>query len=316
MKAIVIDSYGGPERMQLRELPDPQPAAGEVVIDVVCAGINPVDWKIREGALRDYYDWPLPLVLGCDVAGRIAVLGLGVAGFAPGDPVYACTFPLVPGSGAFAEKVAVPASAVAPMPKRLDFAAAAGVPLAALTVWQSFYDAASLKAGDTVFIHAAAGGVGSFAVPIAKAAGAYVVGTASAGNADYVRGLGVDAFIDYRGQDVVEAARRLVPHGFDIVLAAAAGDALAQSLAIARPGGIAVSITAELDAAAATALGVRTAWVGMEANGRQLGLIGTLIDAGRVATPPTAVFPLAEAARALETSKTGRVRGKLVLRVR
>jgi NADPH2:quinone reductase len=315
MKAIVIDTYGGPERMQLRELPDPHPKAGEVVIDVVCAGVNPVDWKIREGALRSYYDWPLPLVLGCDVAGRVAALGAGVGGWAVGDRVYACTFPVVPRSGAFAEKVAVPANAVAPMPKRMDFAAAAGVPLAALTAWQCFYGTAGIKPGDKVLVHAAAGGVGSFAVPIAKAAGAFVVGTASAGNAAYVKSLGADAVIDYRSEDVVQAARRLAPGGFDIVLAATAGEALARSAEVAKRGGIVVSITAAPNETDAKARGVRSAWVGMEANGRELALIGTMIDAGQIDAAPTEVFPLAQAARALEVSKTGRVRGKLVLSV-
>lgn len=314
MKAVVLESYG--RAPVVREIADPIAKPDEAVIAVDFAAVNPVDWKICEGLLKAYYDWPLPFVPGCDIAGRIVALGANARGFSLGDPVFACTFPHVPGSGAFAEKVAVPVTAIALAPRSIALEAAAGVPLAALTAWQAFHDFAKLKPGDKVLIHAAAGGVGSFAVPIAKATGAYVVGTASAVNRDYVRGLGADEFIDYRAEDFVTASRRFAPDGFDVVLDGAGGDALARSFAVTRRGGAFASIVGAPDEAAATRAGVRSEFIGMEGNGSQLAAIAALIDRGQLRPAPIEVFPLAQVSDAFARSKAKHVRGKLVLKVR
>lgn len=301
--------------MVLRDLPDPRPKPGEIAIDVVCAGVNPVDWKVRDGALKKYFTLPFPIVLGYDVAGRVAELGEGVTAFEIGDPVFACCIASDVARGTFATKVAIEAIHAAQMPQTLTFAQAAGIPLAALTAWQALHDTAGLRKNQTVLIHAAAGGVGSLAVPMAKAAGARVFGTASAANTDYVRGLGADAVIDYRSEDVAAAVGRLAPEGVDVVLDGAGGGLLAQSFGLVKRGGMLTSIVAEPDATLGARHGINVAWVSVAPNGAELKAIAGLIDQGALRVPATEELPLDRAAAALERSKAKHVRGKLVLRV-
>ena len=198
MKAIVIDAFGGPDRLRAAEVPTPKASAGEVVIELACTSVNPVDWKIREGMLSGLFPHTFPLILGWDAAGTVSDTGEAVNEFSVGDRVYAyCRKPTVQW-GTYAEYVAVPASAVAAMPANLSFAEAAAIPLVGLTSWQVLFDAANLRAGQTVLIHAGAGGLGSIAIQLAKNAGATVFTTASAANHEYVRSLGADHVIDYR----------------------------------------------------------------------------------------------------------------------
>jgi NADPH2:quinone reductase len=315
MQAMVIDDFGGPERLHLADLPVPEPADGEVLIRVACAGVNPVDWKIREGMLRTLFPHQFPLIPGWDAAGTVAALGAEAKGFAVGDRVFAyCRKPFVQ-AGTYAQYVVVAADVVAPMPRSLGFASAASIPLAGLTAWQSLFDAAGLQRGQSVLVHAASGGVGSLAVQFAKHAGAEVVATASAANERYIRELGADVIIDYTRGDVTAAVRERYPEGVDVVYATVGGEVLRDSYHAVRRGGFVVSIVdPPLDAEAEQA-GVRHAFVFVTPNGRQLREIGTLLDAGHVRAPAVTGMPLAEAARAQELSRAGHVRGKLVLTI-
>lgn len=240
--------------------------------------------------------------------------GAGVTTFGVGDRVYAyCRKPTVQW-GTYAEHVAVAADHVAPMPANTSFAQAAGVPLVGLTSWQSLFDAGELGAGQSVLVHAGAGGTGGMAVQFAKHAGATVYTTASAANHDYVCGLGADVVIDYRAEDFVAAVHKASPDGVDLVYVTAAGVIDASYRAI-RPGGRLVSIVEQPDPDAAKRHEVETRYVFVEPNGAQLREITGLIEAGAAATLPITEYPLADAAKAHAESEAGHVRGKIVLNV-
>jgi NADPH:quinone reductase-like Zn-dependent oxidoreductase len=306
MKAIRINEYGGPEVLRLDDIPRPSPAAGEVLIRVRAMGVNPVDWKLRSGAARKHMELPMPAILGGDIAGEIDQAGAGVEGFKAGDAVYA----MVGLTGAYAQYVSVKASMVAPKPKTMSIVEAASVPLAALTAWQGLFEHGKLHHGQTVLVHAAAGGVGIFAVQFAKAAGAKVIGTTSAKNADFVKSLGADQTIDYKS-----VAFEKEVSGVDLVVDLLGGEIAERSIAVLKPGGVLIQIspgspaTAEkAKAAKVTAMPVR-----VHTDGGQLREIAGLIDAHKVKTSIAATFPLAEAGRAHELSKEGHTRGKIVL---
>jgi NADPH2:quinone reductase len=315
MKAIVIDEFGGPDKLREAELETPEPGPGEVRIRLSHTSVNPVDWKIREGRLQTRFPHEFPLIVGWDAAGTVDKLGEGASGFAVGDRVYAyCRKPVIRW-GTYAEFVTVPAAAVAPMPERLTPAEAATIPLVGLTAWQSLFDTAQLAAGQTVLIHAAAGGVGGIAVQFAKSVGARVIGTASAANHAYVRSLGADEAIDYAGEDFVAAVRKLVPGGVDVVFDTVGGDTQARSYAALKKGGMLVSITAPPDAAEAEKHGVRPGYVFVSPNGEQLRRIGAQVDAGKVRPPEIHVMSIRDAAAAHKRSQEGHVRGKIVLAI-
>ena len=304
MKAVRIHDYGGPEVLKLEDIPRPQIAPDEVLIRVHAAGVNPVDWKIREG----YRNVPLPLTPGWDVAGTIEQMGAEVTDFTPGDAVY--SYFNLDRPGAYAEYVAVPAAHVALKPKSVDFAQAAAIPLAALTAWQGLFDHGGLTKGQKVLIHAAAGGVGSFAVQLAKYKDAHVVGTASRQNLQFLHDLGVDEAIDYTRtpfEDVVDAA--------DVVLDTIGGETQARSWQVLKKGGILVSIVQPPSQQDAEALGVRAASFVVQPNGHQLAEIGGLVDAGKVKPVVQAVMPLTKVQDAQVLSQAGHARGKIVLQV-
>ena len=217
MKAVRIHAYGGPELLHYEDVPRPWLKPDDLLIQVAAAAVNPVDWKIREGYLQGFLNHRLPLILGWDVAGTVVEIGPEAAGFQVGDAVYAR--PDIERNGSYAEFIAVKASEAALKPATLDFVHAAAVPLAALTAWQSLVDAAQLQAGQTVLIHAAAGGVGSFAVQLAKARGARVIATASAVNTGLAAELGADQFIDYTRTRFEDVAKDV-----DVVLDTIGGD--------------------------------------------------------------------------------------------
>ncbi|RME63183.1 MAG: NADP-dependent oxidoreductase, partial [Alphaproteobacteria bacterium] len=251
-----------------------------------------------------------------DAAGEIAELGEGVDGFAAGDAVFTYCRRETLHWGGYAEYLPMDARHVAPIPQTVSVMQAAAIPLAALTAWQALVDHARLERGQNVLIHAGAGGVGSFAIPIAKHCGATVLTTASAANADYVRSLGADIVIDYRAQDWVAAAKRHCPQGVDAVLECLGGQVPVQSLDVIRMGGVIVCLNEPVEEAAAAARGVRRHRLFVTPDGEDLREIARLIDAGTLPVPPIQVLPLAEAARAMELSKAGHIRGKLVLAVR
>ncbi|MBD0742871.1 NADP-dependent oxidoreductase [Streptomyces sp. CBMA152] len=307
MRAVIQKSFGGPEVLETVEMERPTPLSGEVLIRVHASGINPADVAVRSGA------FPLlgepPFGVGWDISGVVEETGPG-ARFKPGDEVYGMPFFPRAATG-YAEYVAVPSRQVARKPTTIDHTHAAAVPLAALTAWQGLVDAARVTEGQRVLIHRAAGGVGHFAVQIAKARGAHVIALASEPKHDFLRGLGADEVIDYRTTDLTEAV-----HDLDVVFDSSSQGA--SSLEILRPGGTLVTImehgNQEL-AAQVEAAGRRFAGISVEPDYASLEAIAALIDAGSIRPHVSETFPLTDAAKAHEVVELGRVQGKVVLTV-
>jgi NADPH:quinone reductase-like Zn-dependent oxidoreductase len=303
MKAACIHDFGGSEVVNLEEVPRPQPGPAEILVRVRTAGVNPVDWKIREG---HFGKSPLPQILGIDFSGVVESLGPDVKDFLPGDSVFGT---VAEESGSFAEYAVSSVYQAARKPASLDHVQAASLPVASITAWQALFDAAELAAGQKILIHAAAGGVGSFAVQFAKWKGAHVIGTASKQNLDFVRQLGADEVIDYRTtkfEDVV--------HDVDVVLDTVGGDTQKRSWAVLKPGGILVSIVQPPSNEDASARGVRGVYLrSSHDRGDQLARIADLVVSGVVKTFVETVLPLSEVRKALDLSQSGRTRGKIVL---
>jgi NADPH:quinone reductase-like Zn-dependent oxidoreductase len=308
MKTVCIYSYGGPEVLVYEDAPRPHPLAGEVRVRVHAAGINPVDWKIREGHLKEMLHHTLPLVLGWDVSGVVESLGSAVTRFKVGDEVF--SRPDISRDGAYAEFIVIKESEVALKPHSIDHIHAAALPLAGLTAWQSLFDAGGLAAGQRVLIHAAAGGVGSLAVQLAKWKGAWVIGTASGRNHDFLRQLGVDQPVDYETVRFEEAVQPV-----DVVFDTMGGEVQARSWKVLKRGGILVSIVSPPSAESAVANGVRQAFVFTQPNAAQLAEIAKLVAAEKLKAIVETVLPLSDATRGQELSERGHTRGKIVLRV-
>lgn len=309
MKAIRIHQFGGPEVLRYEDAPCPVPDAGEVLIRVHAAGVNPVDWKIREGRLQGRINHHLPLTLGWDVAGVIEQLGAGVTQFNAGDAVYAR--PDMARDGAYAEYIVVRASEIALKPKSLDFVHAAAVPLSALTAWQSLFDAGNLEQGQKILIHAGAGGVGHYAIQLAHWKGAHVITTASAHNEDFVRVLGAAEVIDYTGTRFEDTVRDV-----DMVFDTVGGDVQQRSWQTLKRGGILVSILALTVPGDAEQRGWRSTYVFVQPSAEQLAQLARLIDAGKVKPVVENVLPLSQAAQAHILIQSAHTRGKIVLRVK
>jgi NADPH:quinone reductase-like Zn-dependent oxidoreductase len=307
MKAIRYHEYGGPEVMKLEEAPLPVPGDDEILVRVAAMGVNPVDWKIREGLVQKRMVIPMPVSPGADISGVVERVGAAVTGFSVGQSVYA----MVGLWGAGAEYVATKALFAALKPTNVDHVHAATVPLAALTAWQALFEKGGLKPGQRVLVHAAAGGVGGFAVQIAHSAGAEVVGTCSAANADYVRKLGANAVIDYHTPKYDSYLR-----SFDVVVDMAGGDGALQSLKVLKRGGIHVGVVPPSEALqqGAAAAGITAVPIQVHPDGSQLAQIAALIDAGKVTATVAASFALVDIGLAHNQSKTGHTRGKIVLR--
>lgn len=307
MRAVIQKSLGGPEVLEVVEIDRPKPQAGEVLVKVHASAVNPVDVAVRSGAFSLLGEPPFGV--GWDISGVVEEAGPG-AGFAVGDEVYGMPhFPRA--ATAYADYVAVPSNQLARKPASLDHVHAAAVPLAALTAWQGLVRAADVKEGDRVLIQRAAGGVGHFAVQIAKARGAHVIGTAGAGRHDFVRGLGADEFIDYRTTDFTEVVKDV-----DVLLDSTAQGDL--SLGVVRPGGVLLSLLEHGDkelAARVETAGRRFAGVLVEPDSAGLEALAELIDAGRIRPYVEETFPLAEAGKAHELVAAGHVQGKIVLTV-
>ncbi|MET7606204.1 NADP-dependent oxidoreductase [Streptomyces avermitilis] len=307
MRAISQDVLGGPEVLKEVETERPAPRPNEVLVRVRAAGVNPTDWKHR--ATGGFLGEP-PFVLGWDVSGVVEATGIGVARFKPGDEVFGMlSYPF--GHGSHAEYVTAPARTFAHKPSGVDHTQAGALPLVSLTAWQALVETADVRPGQRVLIHAAAGGVGHVAVQIAKARGAYVIGTASAGKHDFLRGLGVDETIDYRETDFTEAVRDV-----DVVLDTVGGDYSLRSLRVLRPGGIVVSILpvgSDEFYEEAERLGVRALRMLVDASHTGMKAIAELVEAGKLRATIAETFPLADAAKAHALGDTGRTTGKLVL---
>ena len=312
MLAVVQHAFGGPEVLGVERIARPEPLPTEVLVRVTAAGVNPVDWKTRAGSGMAGVLGDPPFVLGWDVSGVVEQVGFGVTTLAPGDEVYGMPwFPRQ--AAAYAEYVTAPARQFAKKPAKATHEQAAGAPLAALTAWQVLVDAAGVRAGQRVLVHAAAGGVGHFAVQFAKHLGAHVIGTASAGRHDWLSGLGADELIDYTTTRFEEAVGDV-----DVVLDLVGGDIGVRSVQTVVPGGLVVAVPSgvspRLDAVAQER-GVRTTPFLVEPDGAALATIAGLIDSGAVVSEVEDVLPLAEAAEAHRRGERGRTRGKLVLRV-
>jgi len=308
MKAVRIHSYGGSECMVYEDVPCPMPAAGEILVRVMAAGVNPVDWKIREGYLREMLQHELPLTLGWDVSGVVQAVGQGVTQFRPGDEIF--SRPDLGRNGTFAEFVVIREREVALKPKSMDHVHAAAIPLAGLTAWQALYGAAKLAAGQTVLIHGAAGGVGSFAVQLAKLKGARVIATASRPNPAYLKKLGADEIIDYLSVPFDEAVSDA-----DVVFDTIGGNTQERSWKVLKKGGILVSIVEPPSVEMAGLHGVREAFVFIRPDAEILTELAKLADDGKLKVNVDMLLPLSDAFRALEVSQEGHVRGKIVLKV-
>ncbi|MFD7030689.1 NADP-dependent oxidoreductase [Streptomyces sp. NPDC059917] len=306
MHAVVVSQWGGPEVLTETVIDRPEPGPTEVLVRVHAAGVNPVDWKTRaSGALIEWGAVPVP---GWDVSGTVEAVGMGVTLFAPGDEVFGMPhFPKQ--AGAYAEYVTAPSRHFVRKPAALDHVAAAALPLAALTAWQALVDTADVRPGQRVLVHAAAGGVGHFAVQIAKARGAYVIGTASAAKHDLLRELGADELIDYRSADFAQEVRDV-----DVVLDTIGGDYGRRSLEVLRPGGHLVTI-AGAEGFDAEAAGVRLSVLLVEPDRQGLLALAALAEEGALRPLVDTVLPLAQAAKAHELGELGRTTGKIVLTV-
>ncbi|WP_406335250.1 NADP-dependent oxidoreductase [Streptomyces sp. NBC_00203] len=309
MRAISQDVLGGPEVLKEVQVERPAPRPNEVLVRVRAAGVNPTDWKHR--ATGGFLGEP-PFVLGWDVSGVVEATGIGVALFQPGDEVFGMLrYPF--GHGSHAEYVTAPARFFALKPAGIDHTQAGALPLVSLTAWQALTEQANLQAGQRVLIHAAAGGVGHVAVQIAKALGAYVIGTASAGKHDFLRGIGVDEAIDYQNVDFTEAVKDV-----DVVLDTIGGETTVRSLRVLRPGGVVVSILpvgSDEFPEEAERLGVRAVRMLVDADHTGMTAIADLVEAGKLRATIAETFPLADAAKAHALGDTGRTTGKLVLLV-
>jgi NADPH:quinone reductase-like Zn-dependent oxidoreductase len=308
MKAVLVHEYGNPAAMRVEQTGIPKLQPDEILVRVNAASVNPVDWKVCDGMLKDKLPMAMPFIPGGDFSGTVAATGSEAAGVTIGMAVFGMTS--TPGyrAGAFAQFVAVNANHVAAKPKTLSHEEAAGVPLAALTAWQAVFDRAGLRAGQKILIHAGAGGVGSFAIQFARAAGAIITTTTSAANTGYVRALGADEVIDYRAQNFGDVGRN-----FDAVIDLIGGETQERSYAVLRPGGVLVNAWGAIMQDKAEAAGVRGVKVAVEPDANQLSKIAELIDAAKVRVSVAKVFPLADCAAALDESRTGHVRGKIVL---
>ena len=314
MRAMTARTNGGPEVLREEQVPVPEPGPTEIRVAVHAAGINPTDWKAR--ASGGFDQWDDPRILGFDVSGVVDAVGPGASLYAVGDEVYGMPrFPRQ--AGAYAEYVAAPSRHFAPKPASLDHVHAAGLPLVGLTAWQGLVEVAGVTEGQRVLVHAAAGGLGHIAVQVAKARGAYVLGTASAGKHDLLRDLGVDEPIDYHERPFEEQVTEPVDVVFDTI----GGDYGPRSVKVIRDGGAFVTVVNREGAGPeaadeVAARGIKAGWTLVEPDRHGLLHLNELVESGALRVEIDEVVPLAEAARAHEIGERGRTTGKLVLRVR
>jgi NADPH:quinone reductase-like Zn-dependent oxidoreductase len=312
MRAVQVTEFGGPEVLRLVDVDPPKPIPTEVLVEVHAAGVNPVDWKTREGRGAAGACGPPPFTLGWDVAGVVTALGRGVTIFAPGDRVFG--MPWFPREGGgYAELVTAPSRQFARMPEGLSFEEAAALPLAALTAWQALVDTAQVGDGQTVLINGASGGVGHLAVQVAKARGARVIGTARAENHDFLRELGADECVDRERVKLNDAARDV-----DVVLDFVGGEASTAALDTLREGGLLVSVPggpSEDAVAEGERRGIGITGILVEPDGHALGEIAALVAGHRLRVNVDRRLPLEDAAKAHEQLQAGGVRGKIVLAV-
>jgi len=306
MKAIVAHEYGGPDVLKYEDVPLPEPKENEILVRVIASGVNPADPLILNGKYAKEFGTHLPLVLGYDMAGVVVRAGAKVTKLRVGDPVYAYLL----WGGGWAEYCISNEGESAIKPKSLGFIDASAVPLAALTAWQALIDIGKIENGQTVLIHGGSGGVGSFAIQIAKAHGARVIATASTANQDVLKQLGAEVAIDYTKQKFEEIA-----HDVDLVLDPVGRDTLARSYGVIKKGGIVVTIVSRCDQAELKKHEIRGASLSSHPDSGELGEITKLIDGGKIKPIVTEVLPLTDAAKADAQAETHHTRGKIVLKI-
>jgi NADPH:quinone reductase-like Zn-dependent oxidoreductase len=334
MKAIIVDHYGkSGNNLRAAEMPEPEVGEDDVLVQIHAAGVNALDSKIRDGEFKLVLPYRPPFILGNDVAGVVVRVGARVRKFKPGDKVYAR--PDKDRIGTFAEFISVSEDDLAPKPAQLTMEEAAGIPLVGLTAWQSLIEIARLKKGQRVFIQAGSGGVGTFAIQLAKHLGATVAATTSTANIDLVKRLGADVVIDYRKDDF-----ETILHGYDVVLNSLDRKTLKKSLNVLKPGGKLISISGPPDPAFAREIGrpwilrpvmgvlsrgarkaakrhkVSYSFLFMRANGDQLREITSLIDSGIIKPVIDRVFPFESTSEAMAYVEKGRAKGKVVVKVK
>ena len=305
MKAVRIDRYGNEDVVEIAEVERPQPAENQLLVKVQAAAVNPVDWKIRDG-LGEMFGMKLPLILGLEVAGTVEAVGKRVKGFAVGDEVYGY---LGAYSGGYAEYAVAPASEFVRKPKQIDFATAASVPVGALTAWQGIFDHGKLASDQRILITGASGAVGSMAVQLAKNKGAYVIGTGSGRNEEFVRKLGADEFIDYKKAKFEEQVSNV-----DVVFDTVGGDTQERAFQTLKRGGVLVSTLNPPSEEKAKEFGVTAAMVMATPKPDQLAEINRLVESGKLKVRVATVLPLAEVKKAHQLSATGHADGKIILR--
>ena len=333
MKALVLKRYGGLDQVAFADIPRPVLKPDEILVQVHAAGLNPIDCMIPKGTFKPMLRFQLPATLGSDLAGVVVEVGGQVTRFKPGDAIFASIFDL--GTGALAEFAVVPENAAAHKPANLDFVQAASIPMVGLTSWQALKERAQIKPGQKVFIPAGSGGIGTFAIQLAKSLGARVGTTTSTGNVDLVQSLGADEVVDYKKQEFEEVLR-----DYDAVLGTVRGDAIEKSLGILTPESIVVSLIGPPDAAFARARGmnffmvfvfgllsgkiirharkrgVEYSFLFMHPDGGQLAEIGELLKMGIIRPVIDVVFPFDQAREALAYLEKGRAKGKVVVQMR
>ena len=308
MLAVRIHQYGKRDALSLDDIPVPDIAPDEVLVKVVAASVNPVDWKVREGYLAQMIPHPLPLTLGWDVSGVVVAVGGEVSNWREGDAVFAR--PDLARNGTYAEFVAIRAAECARKPATISHVEAASLPLAGITAWEAMVDTAAVQAGQRVLVHAGSGGVGSLAIQLLKDLGATVIATTSARNRALVESLGADQVIDYRSTRFTEAVEPV-----DAVFDTLGGQVQEDSWQVMRPGGIQVSIISPPDADRAAARGLRQGFVFIGPNAPVLTRLAALVDSGRLRPVIGAEFALRDIAAAHALSESGRAVGKIVLYV-
>jgi NADPH:quinone reductase-like Zn-dependent oxidoreductase len=306
MKAMVLHEYGGADLLKYEDAPRPEPKENELLVRVIACGVNPADPLVISGRLAKEFGTHLPLIPGYDVAGVVEKTGEKATKFKVGDGVYGYAL----FGGGWAEYAVLAENEAALKPKSVSYVEAAAVPLAALTAWQALIDTAKLSAGQTALIHGGSGGVGSFAVQIAKARGARVIATASTRNQDLLKALGADEAIDYTKTKFEEVAKEV-----DVVLDPVGRDTLARSYGVVKKGGIVVTIVGRPDQAELDRHGIRGASVWSKPDGNELAEITKLIDEKKIKPVVGQVLPLAEARKASEQAATKHTRGKIVLKI-
>ncbi|PPD51900.1 MAG: NADPH:quinone oxidoreductase [Methylotenera sp.] len=332
MKALLLNHYGKSGQLAFADIPRPRIKPNEILVQIYAVGLNPIDNKIPTGTFKPIIKLALPVVMGSDLAGVVVEVGSRVTRFKQGDAVFASVFDL--GTGSLAEFAAVPESAAAHKPTNLDFVQAASIPMVGLTSWQALKERASLQHGQKVFIPAGSGGIGSFAIQLAKQLGAKVATTTSTSNVDMLKKLGADEVIDYKKQEFEDVLR-----DYDVVLGTIEGDVIEKSLNILRPNSRIVSLVGPLDAAFASTRGLnflmkfifglmslkiirlakkvdaKYSFLFVRADGQQLAEIGKLLEAGHIVPVIDKVFPFGQTKEALAYLEAGRAKGKVVVEI-